>query len=116
MRRKKSISKIGEKIESILNRKEIELIAKEVGFVCRKSNLMGSDFLYLNIQGIGSCGFSSLTELCIQLKKDYEITISKQGLDERYHNKSSEFLKTILMKILSASIRNELRFNKIRNF
>ena len=50
MRRKKSISKIGEKIESILNRKEIELIAKEVGFVSRKSNLMGSDFLYLNIQ------------------------------------------------------------------
>ena len=116
MRRKKSISKIGEKIESILNRKEIELIAKEVGFVCRKSNLMGSDFLYLNIQGIGSCGFSSLTELCIQLKKDYEITISKQGLDERYHNKSSEFLKTIVMKILSARLGMSLDLTRLGIF
>ena len=40
----------------------------------------------------------------------------KQGLDERYHNKSSEFLKTILMKILSARLGMSLDLTRLGIF
>jgi len=75
-------------------------LAKSEGFVKRKSLLTGFDFLQLNIKDIGNEGFASLTELRIKLSKDQNIVISKQGLDERFHENPVNFIKKVLSKLL----------------
>lgn len=100
MRLKKELSNIAEKLERLLNKESIESIAKSSGFVKRKSNLSGSPFLYLNMDGIGSQGFNSLTECCMKLSKVHKIELSKQGLDNRYHEDSVKFIRTILSKLM----------------
>ena len=100
MRLTKELSNIVEKLENLLSSDKIELIAKSSNFVRRKSPLNGCPFLYLNMLSIGSTGFSSLTESCMKLSKDHDIKISKQGLDERYHEDAVKFIKNILSKLL----------------
>ena len=100
MRLTKELTNIVENLENLLSSEKIELIAKSSNFVKRKSPLSGCPFLYLNMSSIGSTGFCSLTESCIQLSKEHGIKISKQGLDERYHKESVKFVKEVLSKLL----------------
>jgi hypothetical protein len=100
MKRNKELSKVVEKLEEVLNKGEIEKIAKSTGFVQRQSPLNGASFLSLNVESVGSNGLSSLAEQCMILSKRYEIEISKQGLDDRYTEKAVSFVDKILSEIL----------------
>ena len=97
-------SKIVEKLLQALDKTELEKLARSTDFVKRESLLGGFDFVLLNMKAIGSVGYSSLVELCAKLYQDASIHISKQGLDNRYHIDSTNFMSKVLAKILSIQI------------
>lgn len=87
---------------------EIEDIARETGFVQRDSTKIdGNVFL----QSLMFTGFDqeelSLNDLSGQLKEKYRIDISKQGIDQRFTDKSVAFLRLVMEKLLIKIISRE---------
>jgi len=110
MRLEKEIvrAKIAKNLEKIFNRSELEALSKEVGFVKRESILGGFDFVTLNMNSVGSDGYSSLTEQCSMLSQHMDIVISKQGLDYRYGDSGSELMKQVLQRVLDWNVDQHL--------
>ncbi|MFK7905386.1 MAG: hypothetical protein AB8B69_09690 [Chitinophagales bacterium] len=114
--KKKLISKLGEKLRSLLNQESIEDLAKEKKFVQRTSSLTGFKFAMVNIRSLGSDGFSSLTELCLKLYEEEGIKISKQGLDSRYKEESTAFLKSLFLKLLKLRLDTQIDLGHLSIF
>jgi len=110
MRRKKDMSKLAKKLATSIGQAAIEDLARQTKFVQRSSELGGFDFALLNMKSIDSDGFSSLTEQCVKLGKDYEVNISKQGLDKRYSTKSTSFMQALFLRRLLGRIRRMDKF------
>lgn len=116
MRQLNTSIKIGEKLESILGQDYIESIAREENFVQRSRSLGGAAFLGTNISCVGSTGFCSLTEQTVKLLKDYNICITKKGLNDRFNNFGVNFMKRIFKEILELSLSNHLEIDNYRSF
>lgn len=92
--------KIREKIAGFFSCEQIESIARQSGFVQRKSSLTGHSFLMLSMFDHHSHNRCSLNGLCTSLM-DYGIAISKQSLHARFNEASVSFLKSVASKLLS---------------
>ncbi len=92
--------KIKEKIARFFDCEQIEAMARQNGFVQRRSNLTGHSFLMLSMFDHHSHNRCSLTGLCSSLL-DYGVAISKQSLHARFNASSVQFLKAIAAKLLS---------------
>ena len=110
------MSKLAKKLETSIGNAAVEDLARQTKFVQRSSELNGFNFALLNMKSIDSDGFSSLTEQCVQLKKDYEVTISKQGLDDKYSEKSTSFLQTLFLKVLKIQLNNAIDLSTFNCF
>jgi hypothetical protein len=68
------------------------------GFKKRESRKITPKVFFDNVLHNATCDLSSssLNSLCIEMKDSCDIEISKQGLDERYSEKASRFLKSVL--------------------
>lgn len=86
----------------------IEKLAKESGFVKRTSSLNGIRFLELLMFNSQQGNLSSLNNLAEDFEAEHGVSISKQGLDERFNQQAVEFLKMVLSHMLSAQIQNKL--------
>lgn len=75
-------------------------MATESGFKLRSSKLNGYDFLSVIISQSRSAKELSLINLCQDLYEQYGVTISKQGLDQRFDSPAIMFFKTVLETIL----------------
>lgn len=93
-------SKIKEKIARFFDCEQIETLARQSGFVQRRSNLTGYSFLMLSMFDHHSHNRCSLNGLCASLM-DYGVAISKQSLHARFNASSVQFLKAIAVKLLS---------------
>ncbi len=79
--------KITEKIARFFNCEQIESLARQSGFVQRKSPLSGHSFLLLSMFDHQSHNRSSLNGLCASLL-DYGVAVRKQSLDARFKSHS----------------------------
>jgi hypothetical protein len=73
-------------------------------FVQRKSKLDGCTFLNLIVFNANSLHYESLNDLTITLNKQYDIDISKQGLDERFNAYAVKFLASALESLLNQQL------------
>lgn len=90
-------------LQELFSGSDLEAIAKETGFIVRKSSrLSGEMFLRLNVCDFGESGGMSLTEKCTWLSEEYEVELSKQSLDERYHSYAVKFMKACFERVLGA--------------
>ncbi len=84
----------------------IEGLAKESGFVKRKSTIDGSRFLELLMFNSQQGNLSTLNELTEDFEMKSGCRISKQGLDERFNEQGVSFLKSVLNRSLDNRFQN----------
>jgi len=85
----------------VFNESLINYIAKETGFVKRTSQVNAINFLDLILSNCLKGDLMSLESLARYLKVSTGISISKQGLDERFNSGAVLFLKTILTRMMA---------------
>jgi len=83
-------------IEKFFDKENLNALARECKFVKRTSKISGA--LFLQALVLNNLDFSSLTlqEVCCELSATYGITISKQGIDQRFNQEAVSFLKRAL--------------------
>jgi hypothetical protein len=82
------------RLSQFFSSERIESIAKSTKFVERRSSrLSGLMFLQMNIFGFLNEKDKSLTEQCDYLEDSFDISLTKQSLDERYNTYAVSFMK-----------------------
>ena len=112
----KSESKdFSEKLYSVLNPDIIDTIGKKHFFSQRKSKLQTSDFIYLCTFLCNETAHIPLTELCSILHAHAGISISAEGLNQRFNFNAVNVLREIMNKILNIQINNQFLLNTEMN-
>jgi hypothetical protein len=87
----------------------IEQLARETGFICRKSSrLSGEAFLKMLVHNILPGSEWSLNDQCSYLREHHGIELTKQSLDERYHTFTVEFLKKCYQSVFAQSLQRNV--------
>ena len=83
---------------------KIDQLARQTGFLKRKSKKITPqafiDLMFYAVSG----GYTSLRKIVIEAQSEHSISLSKQGLDERFSSKSIDFAK----KLLEEAIHNQV--------
>src|SRR3990172_5151726 len=87
---------IGQEIEKFFGQ-DVERIARETGFVQRRSKLNGLVFLQAMVFGCIEHAVISLSQIA-QACLDIGVEISAQGIDERINESSVSYLSQIFAK------------------
>jgi len=106
-----STKQLSNKITEILNEDYINKIARENGFIIRKGKIDGFKFLDMLLFTHFNHKELSLNDLAIQLEQRYKISITKQGLDERFTEAAVNFFKIILEKIINISVQQNIEID-----
>lgn len=114
-----STKQLSNKITEILNEEFINKIAKDSGFIIREGKIDGFKFLDMLLFTHFNHKELSLNDLAAQLEQRYKISITKQGLDERFTEAAVKFLKIVLEEVITISIHKNVRldftqYNKVR--
>jgi len=101
---KVDVQNLSTEITQLLDKDYINSIAKETGFILREGNIDG--FVFLDMLLFTHFNFKelSLNDLAIQIKKRFDIDISRQSIDERFTNKATEFFRIVLERALEITI------------
>jgi hypothetical protein len=84
MEKSKTIIQIVRTILEIFNEREINKIAYNVGFIRRSRKLTPLTFLALCVFHSSEIYKGSLAVLCNTLRNEYKISVSENGLNERF--------------------------------
>ncbi len=85
---------------------ELNQLARETNFVQRESKLDGEIFFDLIVFHNKNLKQQSLNDLCIILKKNYQIEIKRQSLNDRFNEHAVKFLFLALQKLLLKQLEN----------
>ncbi len=116
------IGVFAEELKNYFSKKELEKIARKVGFVQRKGKLEAWHFLFLcSFIGI-DVAKDTLSTLCSKIGAKLKIIVSSQAIDQRFTKKCVEFMKSIFEKLLKDTVKSRIRvpnkfdehFNRIR--
>lgn len=99
----KNGKKLKTSLEGIFDKDSIESIARQTGFVQRKSRMNGRTFLDVLMFNSQQGCQSSLNELAEDFETQYDRSISKQGLNERFNAHGVGFLQQILSQLLTST-------------
>jgi len=97
---------LSRKITDVFNEENINRIAIESGFIIRKGKIDGFIFLDMLLFTYFNHKELSLNDLSSQLDERYSISITKQGIDERFKNTTIKFFTTVLEELLQISSQN----------
>ncbi|MGV2526451.1 UNVERIFIED_CONTAM: IS4 family transposase, partial [Bacillus thuringiensis] len=78
----------------------LERLAKNVGFVKRKSKYRAQDLVALCIWLSQNIAHTSLTQLCSRLEANTGISMSPEGLNQRFNLQAVQFLQQLLAHLL----------------
>jgi hypothetical protein len=92
-----------EKTQGILLEENLDLLAIESGYKKRESKITPKMFLDNLMHNASSDVNKSLNSLSIDMKQNYNVVVSKQGLNERYTQEASLYLKSVLGQFCFAS-------------
>lgn len=95
-------------MESCFSKKELESIAKETGFLRRKSKIDPSKFFDLLMYDVSSGKSKSLSQMTIEAESEHGIIVSKQGLDKKFNDRTVAFLKRLIERQLSTEISHQI--------
>ena len=88
-------------IQHFLSKDEIERMARETGFVERKSPITGTAFLLAMMAGAQGSAEGTLAEQTTFLCAAFGLTVSPQALDARFSAAATAFLESCLCKALA---------------
>ncbi|PFL30398.1 IS4 family transposase [Bacillus thuringiensis] len=78
----------------------LEQLAREIGFVQRKSKYRAQDLVALCVWLSQNIAHTSLTQLCSRLETNTGISMSPEGLNQRFNSKAVQFSQQLLAHIL----------------
>lgn len=113
---KKELNDFSKKLYSVLNPDIIDTIGKKYSFSQRKSKLQTSDFIYLCSILSNETAHIPLTELCSILHAHTGISISCEGLNQRFNLNAVNVLKDIMNEILNIKINNQFLLETEKDF
>lgn len=88
-------------LQNIFKDKEIEQLARETKFIQRStSRISGQSFLMMNVFDTTDGKERSLNDSCDWLEEHFDISITKQSLDERYNTDAVRFIKSCFGRVL----------------
>ena len=97
------VTDIAEAMQEVLTKRADEL-ARETGFIKRQRKMTGSGFVQALVFGWlaeGEARLETLSQSC----KNVSVTISRQGLHQRFTPEAARFLEAVLYESLSQVIR-----------
>ena len=103
------IKLFAEELKLCFSKEEIEEIARETGFVKRKSKTRAWEFVCLCCFMDVEVANNTLVTLCTKLSEKTGILVSNQALDQRLNERCVKFLKKIFEKLLRQTITNNTR-------
>ena len=113
---KKELKEFAKNLYSVLNPDIIDSIGKKHSFSQRKSKLQTPDFIYLCSLLSSETAHVSLTELCSVLNAHTGISISCEGLNQRFNSNAVNVLREIMNKILNIQINNQFLSETEKDF
>jgi hypothetical protein len=105
-----------ENVLNLLGKDEIEAMARNTGFVERKSPITGTAFLLAMMAGTQGAAEGTLTELATFLFATGDIKISPQAMDARFNSNAAAFLESCLNKALALLRTSSHRFGILSKF
>jgi hypothetical protein len=89
--------------------------ARATGFQTRKSKLKPVEFLdSVLFDNVGKDAVS-LQQHCFSIHKNYDKSISKQGLSKRFNESSIDFMKALLEKAMQSQIKRPVLLSKYQS-
>ncbi len=105
------VQNLSTEITQLLDRNYINSIAKETGFVLREGKVDGFMFLDMLIFTHFNHKELSLNDMSVQIKKRFDIDVSRQSIDERFTNRAIEFFRIVLERALKITISKYYNIN-----
>lgn len=96
----RELAAFSEAIKEVISSSAVEELAKEIGFVERERNFTGFHLLSL-CAFHAHVGRSSLSKMCASLSTHFQVSISGQGLNQRFNTKAVQLMKEIFRSLLS---------------
>lgn len=78
----------------------LEQLAREIGFVQRKSKYRAQDLVALCVWLSENIASASLAQLCSQLEANTGISMSPEGLNQRFNSQAVQLLQQVLATLL----------------
>ncbi|HDR3493862.1 TPA: IS4 family transposase [Bacillus wiedmannii] len=89
-----------QEIQSFLSPNTLRNLARDVGFVQRTSKYQAKDLVALCIWLSQNIAHTSLTQLCSRLEANTGISMSPEGLNQRFNSQAVQFLQQLLAHLL----------------
>lgn len=99
---------IGKELHHHFSPSQLEVLARQTGFVQRKSKLTAQDFVSLCTFLDHDLSTQSLTSLCSQLDAARKVSMSAEGLNQRFHESGVDFLRTLFSILLRKKLASSL--------
>jgi len=98
-------------LHKVLDKSEIESFARKCKFIERSSSrLSGSMFLELNVCYLKDRCESSLNDMCDYLADNYDTSLTKQSLDERFNTHSVKFVRGMFERVFATYLFSQEEF------
>ncbi|MFJ1104010.1 IS4 family transposase (plasmid) [Bacillus sp. RA(2023)] len=97
---------IAEELQRHMSPHVLEHLAKEKGFVQRKSKYQAQELVALCVWLSQQVASTSLTQLCSCLEVSTGILISPEGLNQRFNASAVQFLEQVLANLLTQRIHS----------
>jgi hypothetical protein len=85
-----------EELQRYMSPHVLEQSARKIGFVKRKSKYRAQDLVALWIWLSENIANASLTQLCSRLEANTGISMSPEGLNQRFNSQAVQFLQQLL--------------------
>ena len=112
----KSTDILASGLSSFLDKKSIEQLARETGFVQRKSKLNAADLLNSLMFSHQQGKELSLLDLCGDLYCQNNLLIKKQSIHERFNPEAVVFFKTVLSRLLERQFEMVVKDQVLSSF
>jgi hypothetical protein len=109
------VAKVGNFLIESLDEKQIEHLARKTGFVQKKSKITGVIFALIMTLEIRQTKSTSLNELSTKLGLQ-GISISKQGIDNRFNEAAVVFMKQLTDRVLMMKLQREQVLDSAKQF
>ncbi|WJE55565.1 IS4 family transposase (plasmid) [Bacillus cereus] len=91
-----------------MSRYALEQLAREIGFVQRKSKYCAQDLVALCVWMSQNVATTSLTQLSSCLEASTEVLISPEGLNQRFNKAAVQFLQHLLAELLNQKLTSSM--------
>lgn len=89
-----------EELQRYMSPHALDQLARKIGFVQRRSKYRAQDLVALCVWLSQNIANTSLTQLCSRLETNTGISMSPEGLNQRFNSQAVQFLQQLLAYLL----------------